>query len=299
MPFRSVTILLLVSTLLWLGCEESVNPKLSFDRPFSIWGQINVRTDTHAVRIFEIQESIRLVQPDPLDAVVSSTNLQTGETLVWRDSVVQLLDGDYRHVFWTVFETQTGQTYRLEVARSDGAVSTAETTIPPIIMLEFIETDIENRPGAMQSIKVNGLAPSLPRIDVEYNIVSITPQGGIVFDNPIIISYADRPRQIETGWIVDIDLVQDFVTIYQYLDELDLSTSLIEVREMQIRVHVGDEKWRSPIGIFDSDFLVEPGIFSNVENGFGFFGAGYVDSLTFRPPDALLDRAGFYAGEDF
>ena len=66
-----------------------------------------------------------------------------------------------------------------------------------------------------------------------------------------------------------------------------------------MRVHVGDENWISPIGVFDPDFLVEPGTFSNVDNGFGYFGSGYVETIALRPPVALIRRAGFYVlGED-
>ena len=94
------TALCLFLSLLTLGCEESVNTRLDIDRPFSVFGLLNPKADTHAVRVFEIEGAIRLVRPDPIDATVSTTLMQTGATQAWQDSVILLPSGSYRHVYW-------------------------------------------------------------------------------------------------------------------------------------------------------------------------------------------------------
>ena len=39
--------------------------------------------------------------------------------------------------------------------------------------------------------------------------------------------------------------------------------------------------------------LVQPGLMSNVDNGFGFVGAGYRIELTWLPDDDVVARSGF------
>lgn len=286
--------MILLVCLLTLGCEESVNTRLEIDRPFSIYGLINPKADTHAVRVFEIQSVIRLVRPDPIDAVVTTTLLQSGATTAWQDSVIQLANGNVRHVYWAAFDATAGETYRLDVTRSDGATSSAVTTVPPPVTLEVLEPDSTLIRGALQPLFIRGQAPALPRIDVEYLVAGIHPDGGTAGFRSVTVNYAGRPTRQADGWLLEIDLLEDFRTIFQIIDQdEEVSAALIVLREMVVRVHVGDEQWVSPAGVFDAEVLVEPGTFTNVDNGFGFFGSGYVEEIRFMPTGALLDRAGF------
>ena len=75
--------------------------------------------------------------------------------------------------------------------------------------------------------------------------------------------------------------------------EKDLPRDFICTRELTLTVHIGNEEWVSPVGLFDPDVLVEPGTLSNISNGFGFFGAGYTESVTWDPSNLLLIQAGF------
>lgn len=287
---------LLLLLLTTAGCEDSVHPSLGIDRPFTLWGMINPKTDTHAVRIFETQETIRLIQPDPIDAVVHTTDLTTGEVVAWRDSVVRLADGDYRHVYYAIFKAPVAHTYQLEVRRSDGATSRARVTVPPPVTLEILEPNLAVTANTIQPVFVHGDPPALPRIDLEYETVSFNDGDNEVTALPVTISYAGRPERTQGGWLIELDLRADFIAIRQQFADRDFPTGNIEAKSLELRVHVGDETWVSPIGVFDADFLVEPGVFSNVENGFGFFGAGYLERIRFRPPDQLMQRAGFTIG---
>lgn len=144
---------------------------------------------------------------------------------------------------------------------------------------------------------IRGDPPALPRIDVEYDVVGVRPGGSMPIFRPVTFSYAGRPIRKEGGWLLEIDLIEDFRVIFEIFEADDeLSTEIVDLREISVRAYVGDENWVSPNGVFDLDFLVEPGVFSNVENGFGFFGSGYLESVVFRPPTTLLGRAGFFAG---
>lgn len=279
-----------------LGCEEGVAPNLGTERPFTLWGHLNPKTDTHMVRIFEIEPTIRQVSPDPLDARVTSTNLVTGDVVTWQDSVVQLPDGDYRHVYWSTFDPPIDHRYRLDVVRSDGANSFAEATVPDTISLRVDEPISNLTNQAKQPISILGSPPALPRVDVTYIIFNADPVTAVSFGNVIVISYAGEARPSPEGFLLEIDLRRDRQEIINELADRDEPTGIVEVRTMMLDVFVGDEQWVSPTGIFDAEFLVEPGSFSNVENGFGFFGAGYAEHIEFRPSEILLDRAGFTVG---
>lgn len=273
------------------GCSESVEPNLGIDRPFTIWGLFNPRADTQAARLFTIESDIQLITSAPIDATITSTDLATGEVRVWQDSVVQLADGTYRHVYWSAFRAEHGHTYRLEARRSDGAASSATVTVPMPAALRILPPSVDDVRQAVQSVLVEGTPPSLPRIDVAYEIFGLDPllENGVV----ITIPYANREVIRSEGRRLDIDVGEDFRTITLVLEERGVRPQPLGLRDMTIRVHVGDAGWVSPSGSFDPDVLVEPGVLTNVENGFGFVGAGYVLVETWRPPEDLLQRAGF------
>lgn len=285
--------------LLFSACSETVETRLEIEYPFSVFGIINPKADTHAVRVFEIKNNISLIRPEPIDAVVQTIHTQTGNRQVWRDSVIQLDDGDYRHVYWSTFEAKEGETYHLVVERSDGAKTEAVTTVPPLTELIVLEPDTL-RPGeAFMPLLIRGAPPTLPRIDVEYILVGLDINGSNPIFKSIVFNYAGYATPDPEGFLLNIDLRKDYLDIYKLFDaDNNVTPDIIDLREMNVTVHVGDANWVSPVEVFDENFLVEPGTFSNVKNGFGYFGSGYTEVASFRPPLALIRRAGFYVPGD-
>jgi len=294
---RTSWLLLIGPVLILAGCAESVDTRLSISHPFSVFGIINPQSDTHAVRIFEIQSNIQLIQPDPIDAVVTTTLMQTGEKRLWRESFIQLPDGDYRHVYWDHFPALGGETYRLEVTRSDGETTSAITTVPDTVSLKVQDPDPYSL-RVLMPLLISGHPASLPRIDVEYIVVGFEEEGSQPFFKSISFNYAGRSnalRETPDGLVLEIDMAEDHSTIYTAFDQdSNVTPDIIDLREIKVNIHVGDANWVSPAGVFDPDALVEPGTFSNVENGFGYFGSGYITSIAFRPPLDLIRRAGFH-----
>ncbi|MCY4233125.1 MAG: hypothetical protein OXE59_05220 [Bacteroidetes bacterium] len=290
----SKTLTLTVLVLLMAACSETVDTRLQIDFPYSIYGIMNPKSDTHAVRVFEITQNIAVIDSDPIDATVMTTQLSNGEIRTWRDTVIQLDNDVYRHVYWSVFDASMGETYHLNVTRSDGVQSEAMTTIPPPIIVEVLEPDTFLVRQAIMPLKITGTPPNLPRIDVEYILVGFDENGANPVFKPVTINYAGLQTPESDGFLLNIDLAKDYLEIYQLFDEdNDVTPNIIDLREIFVTIHVGDSQWVSPIGLFNNDFLVEPGSFSNVENGFGFFGSGYSETISFRPPLVLIQRAGF------
>ena len=289
---------LLLACMVLVGCAESVDTRLGIDHPFSVYGMINPNADTHAVRVFEIHSDITLVRPGPIDAVVTTTLLQTGVKQTWRDSVIQLADGDYRHVFWATFAAREGETYRLEITRSDGATTSAVVTVPPPITLE-VSDQTRSSVEAIVPVFINGNPPALPRIDVEYIVVGFREGGSDPIFKPALFNYAEKARRWQGRWEIEIHLGNDYLEIFRAFDrDNNVTAAIIDLRAINVTVHVGDSSWVSRTGAFDPEALVEPGTFTNVQNGFGFFGSGYTESITFRPSIALLRKAGFHIPGD-
>lgn len=275
------------------GCEDAVRPSLGIDRPFTMWGLLDPTAGIQAVRVFEIEETIQVIQPEAIDAEVRTMDLETGEEVVWQDSVVNIRDRGFRHIFWADLEVVHNRRYRMTARRSDGAVSTAEVTVPPPVELEVLPPDTNAVSQILLPLFLHGDPPSLVRIEVWYESIAINSTGTLTIQRPVTLPYTGEPRRGPDGTTFLIDLREDLQRIRRVYAENNISAEKIELRSMELRVHIGNAEWTSPIGAFDPEFLVEPGVLSNVENGFGFLAAGYVEIINWRPPTVLLQRAGF------
>ena len=283
--------------LLLLGCDEDFYPFVGEERPFTLWGYMDAGADTQKVRVFSIEARPGLDRAGPIDAVVTSTDLDTDEQRRWHDSEVVFEDGSVGHVFWSAFRAEHGHRYRLEVARSDGAVSRVEVTVPGPVEVEI---DTETARTAIP-VQILGTPPRLVKVEVEYNTWTVPaanpwPPGtpsGLSYNFPVAFSYTDRLDSIAGGWETEINMVTDFPGIQDAFERNCLANLLITIRRIEFRLLVATEDWDPPGGTFDPEVLAEPGTFSNVENGFGFFGGGFSVIERWVPPPNALRAAGF------
>ena len=102
------------------------------------------------------------------------------------------------------------------------------------------------------------------------------------------------------GWVVPIQLSEDIFYLREQLSQTGLwfPSFGVGVTSMTLDLMVVDNAWDPPENVFDPDVLVQPGTLSNVENGFGFIGAGYRLDLRFRPDNDVLVDAGFRPTDD-
>lgn len=276
------------------GCEEDVNPFVGTDLPFTVWGFVNPKADTHAVRVFTIDEVLRLIPEAPLDATVSIISVDDTQRYILRDSTILLPTGEFRHIFWSAFPVDFDETYRLEVERSDGLVTkSTDVTVPAPVSIDVLEPNLNSFTELILPLQINGDPPSMPRIDAEYATFAVDGDGNRLQDNHVLVSYANKPVFKDGNWQLDLDLREDFLTIRENFTDNEI-TGFICMDTITLNIHVVNEEWRSPTGTFDPDFLVEPGTLTNVENGFGLFGAGYIETISWMPPSVMQVRAGFF-----
>ncbi len=128
---RRAVLGILVATIAIAGCDGTgVDPFLSSDRYYSIYGSLDMRLSTQFLRVIPIDTLFGVDDDAPIDAVVRSIDLNNSEVETWRDSLITFANGLHGHVFFSKLRIKPGHKYRVEVLRSDGAVTWVETTIP-------------------------------------------------------------------------------------------------------------------------------------------------------------------------
>ena len=285
------------------GCDESVDAIVGSDIPFTIWGFLNAGADTQYVRIFPVTDQLI---PDPneaLDARVFSTNLTTGERREWAYERVRFDSLISGHVFWSPFRAEHQHRYRLDVIRSDGETSSVAVTVPAEVDFD-VQLELDN---PMIPVEIRGDAPNLVGLRVTYHAVNVppmlawpagTPIAGAV-QLPVTIAYDNVVERVEGGWQLMIDMPRDFTGVQSVFGRnclitvSDQSAPDIWLRQMEFTALAADSSWAPPGGTFDPNILAVPGTFSNVDNGYGFFGAGQGVHLDWTPNTETSLAAGF------
>ncbi len=264
-----------------LGCEEDVTAVLGTHSAYSMYGFFNARSDTQAVRIYAVEQRLDLVRPEKLGARVTSLDRQSGAQHVWQDSIVQFANSRYGHVFWAAFRADYGHRYTLEAVRSDDVTSLVEVTVPPLSVPELVSPTV-SRGYVVLPVHWPG-APRLNGIHVVY----YTNKGNFTINYPL-----DQRRE-NGGVSVEVHASRDARDVFSNVIRLGGRAAEVRLKALELFVLVSNEEWEPPTGTYDTEILIEPGVFSNVENGFGFVGAGYMASFYYEPPDSIKIAAGY------
>ncbi len=297
---RNTTLGLLIAAALLASCESGVDPLIGEPRPFTVWGLLDASADTQRVRIFSIEGESGVDRPGNLDAVVTSTDLETGETLTWRPYRVTYESGVTGHVFEAAFRPVHERRYRLDVTRSDGAVSSATVKVPPEVEFTIERTDTSPK----VFVYVHGEGFNLLGVEMRYEATNVPP--GNVWPTdlkrhpavfyPVEVSYQGTEEKTRDGVRYDINMVDDFAVVEEEYKNKCLVTEGnpdIALRRVEFHFVAANEAWDPPGGVFDPEVLVEPGALSNIDNGYGFLGAGMVVAERWIPPKGLRDFIGF------
>lgn len=288
-------VLVVLATL--AACETSVDPILGTEKAFTLYGVLRPAADTQWVRVYPVEDRLAPAAPESLDVNVTSTELERGRTRAWRDSVIQEEDGRYAHVSWHPFRVAYERTYRLTVSDGEQQAAYVQVTVPPDAALVLQEPEAETAPVVVP-VLVNNEVPRLINLEVEYYIQFDFEENVGPNDSPtaqVPLSYDGTQRAIDDGWIVPVDLTQDYKRLREMLQNADLWNPEVGIvlRDMTLRLEVANEEWDPPGGEFDPNVLVEPGAMSNVEDGFGFVGAGYRLKKQWVPSTDVLKKAGW------
>lgn len=296
--FPGVVVGILLLFFVLTGCDEDVTAVRGTDQPFSLYGVLSPQFDSQWVRVYPIEGRLEPGTTEPLDAQFASTDLQNGERHVWNDSLVEDLFNQKGHAFWAPFRAEYEHTYTLEVRRSDDATSSVEITVPPLTKITPQDPTVIAS-SVQLPVHVGARAPRLNKIEVSY-AVSFIPAGERRSEGEdVVIAYDGRERKTEEAWIIPIDMSGDFKDVSNIVTQrigspIDREFGLL-LLSIAVRLIVANEEWAPPGGTFDPAVLVQPGTMSNVENGFGFVGAGYRLEKRWVPAAEAITAAGFRA----
>lgn len=302
---RNTTLGILVAAAFLASCETAVNPLIGEPRPFTIWGLLDAAADTQRVRIFSIEGEPGIDRPGNLDAAVTTTDLETGETLSWTPYKVAYGDSVTGHLFEAAFRPVHGRRYRLDVTRSDGAVSSATVRVPPEV--DFTLERSDTSPRVYAYVRGDPL-PNLLGVEMRYEATNVPPAQTWPTDlklhpivyYPVEVSYQGTEDRLRDGVRYDINMADDFLIVEEAYKSKCLITDgnpNIALRRVEFHFIAANEEWSPPGGIFDPEVLIEPGALSNIENGYGFFGAGVVVTERWTPPKNLRDFIGFSSNQ--
>jgi len=217
-----------------------------------------------------------------------STNLEDGSQDSWQDSLVVFGEDDRGHVFHSTFTPSYDTPYEIEITRSDGAVSRAITKTPTEVISDFevvkdTGTDIATR-------FFWTMAPRLQNVIARYNLL-IDLQGEVV-----LLDYSIPYEVIETtsasDWEITLQFDDNAREVFRTLNRPQ--GSRLTLCDVDVEALVTNREWYPPDGNYDPDLLVQPNVFTNVENGFGFVGSGYSHSQKWLPDSTQIVGAGFH-----
>ena len=279
--------------LVLTSCEESVSPILESDRQFTLFGTLDMASDTQFVRVIPIRPTLAPSAETP-DVTFTSTELSSGRTEIWSDSLITFSDGSPGFLYYSPFRVRAGRSYLLEIQPNGSPlVTSAETTVPaqPVVtvlpeVIQSIISATESRLIVRQSVEWEGVLDEPFAAEVWYRFFRISD---FTFRD-IRIPYAPILRPMEPdGWHFDLDLKRDRDSLGAQID----LTPFIFLAGLGMTITVLDEDFVQPGGIFDPEVLAQPGTRSNVTNGFGFVGSVGRFSVEWLLADSTINTLGY------
>jgi hypothetical protein len=237
-------------TVLLAGCDDAfIDPFDNEDRFYTVFGYLDVLETTHAVRVVPITRQSAVIR-DPsapnaaIDAIVTSTELSTGQTVHWTHSLERLEDGTWGHIFRASFRVQAGRTYRLDIVRSDGVTASAETTMPSLSAPALIERDPVqfNADSSFASQRLRN-----PGVASPWKMEAIYLWGGGDINHRIYVPYERAGDRSESGdWELELNISEDQAVVRASIQDLVDSgriapTVLGTLTAMGLRLRVLDE----------------------------------------------------------
>ncbi len=264
--------------LLLVGCDPTVEPIRETDQIFSVYAALDPAADTQFVRVEALRDDTPIGAPDSIDATVTLRDVRTDQTLTLRDSLTEVGPGIPTHVFWTDASLRPGATYRLRVERSDGARSAATVTLP------------ERRPA----LDVDE-APVLPCQDARnrgrdgfiVDAAGADRLAGAYALYPLLDRFFRRStfrsiEQEQDTFRVTVGHAEDLEAIGANILPNDLGCPprrAFSTDSIFVAVATAGPDWPNGIDSLSLDALARPDVAQNVEQGAGFVGGIYTDTL--------------------
>lgn len=278
-----LALLMLVAGIAGSCNERSINPFEDETSLYSLYGALSMSADTNYVRIRKLDTPLFADSLTSLDATVTFTHLETGQSVVLSDTIVNF-DGNFTRNFLVTEQLEIDSRYEITVERSDGARATSVATTPLVTIqnMEFAgpiqcETPIDFVYGNVRFPEYIQM-----EIGVEYQgqmhwalmeVVGVLRHRENADEMYVRMSPRNLLVEIFTPIIPD----NPFFDRYRLFPTV--SCNQLDTGEFFIRyLHYGPEWLPARRDLFTSPINIESG---DVENGLGFVGAYRIETFSF------------------
>ena len=295
----STFVCLLLLWVLLLGCNEDLRLRDDFPQPFTLYGVLSPDLDTQSVRLYPLDDFPLLHPTESLDISFFSTDLTTGERLVWQDTLLIEPNGQHDLVFWAPFRAEFDHLYRVEAVRqNDGAMSSAEVKIPSPVSVSIVELDSPNINEVFIKVFIEGDNIRVLKPELVYTVKGSDSQFGLGDVLSITRRYHKAEQPFEMGWEFTFNMYLDRYRVqgeYNVLLPafLGIRCQVLDLRKLDLHLIVGNSDWDPPEGDLDPNLLSHQNALTNVENGLGFIGGGYRIVESLRPSREAVEKACF------
>ena len=225
----------LALVLLAGACDNTVQPFAEdADALFTLSGFLSTAADTQFVRVEPVRRAAAPPPLAPLDAAVTTTRLETGATVAWRDSLVRLDDGTTGHLFYAVFRPEPGAAYRLDVRRPDGRGTSAVTRVPDVRDARIEPPAVDSLGNLKQTVFWPG-AGFVTELTLRYEVIDRSTGDSAA----VALPYAPYGERFGQGWRIIIHLERDYRLVLAGL-ELPQRDSLLILRGLDLTVAAED-----------------------------------------------------------
>ncbi|MBN8587792.1 MAG: DUF4249 family protein [Rhodothermia bacterium] len=276
------------------ACDSTFEPFIKSTQIFTILGYVDMGRSVHYLRVVPLRPTVTPSNSKTIDATVRSIDLNNGNIMQWRDSVITFPKGTVGHVFYAKFPVEDNHTYRIEVTRSDGQTTYAETTVPKrkIISLGNVVTGTIGSGAADVSQTITWQNVTEEPYDVEVWYRFFNPPIGPFVDAkaPYKILYNELGKASGGNYTMTLRYSRDKILLK---DKEIFNTDNRILYGVGVRFIQLDDKWNAPNGVWDPDVIAQPNVLTNVTNGFGFFGAVGQFDLEWTLPDQVVKTIGY------
>lgn len=113
-------------TIMLMSCETSIEPIIEEGKGYSIYGPLNISESPNYLRVHNNKAILNPEGTLPMDANISFTNLDNGESEILEDQIIEF-DGLYTHNFKIDMPIEFDTRYQVYLDDGEGITSTLTT----------------------------------------------------------------------------------------------------------------------------------------------------------------------------
>ncbi len=257
----------ILGALVFSACDNTIEPQIDDgETRYAVHGFLDMRVERQVLRIESLRSTV-LSDPAEMDGVeVITSDVESGQFVVWSDSVVTLNDGTDGTVYYADFKPLPGHMYRLSVGRPGEIGATATTVVPsaPTFYQDPVRGDSLD---LKQQVFMVNLEDQPKALTMHYTLLDVGDEA----PQTIPISYGGIGSSIPDGWTFDVMLAVDRFILLRILNH-EPAERRVRLRELGFSLTIESREWLD---------LLEP---ANLTNAHGFFG-----SVGYYEHDWLLD----------